>query len=197
MTGPVYWNHNTASHPWLLRLAADRLAGLETVDLSHADFSSFEPAGRRFDLITFVASLHHVPLQPARERARDLLRPKWLIAVVGLSVARTSVRSMDGDFHGAVDRLLAEQGLARRLGPVASHHLAAGAMLSASDLFLTVPESVGRVLADAFHLVAQPVPLDLPAVRLAATWARRNEEAPQHRWLRHALARLAQQVPKG
>ncbi|MFA5120177.1 LysR substrate-binding domain-containing protein [Zavarzinia sp.] len=98
---------------------------------------------------------------------------------------------------GAVDRLLAEKGLVRRLGPVASHHLAAGAMLAASDLFLTVPDSVGRVLADAFHLVARAVPLDLPAVRLAATWARRNEEAPQHRWLRHALARLAQQVPKG
>ncbi len=72
-----------------MRRAAGRLAGLETVDLSHADFMSCEPAGRRFDLITFVASLHHMPLRPALERARDLLRPNGLIAVVGLSANKT------------------------------------------------------------------------------------------------------------
>ncbi|KUI38846.1 SAM-dependent methyltransferase [Mycobacterium sp. IS-1496] len=126
MTTSVYWNHNTAYHPWLMRLAAEkhgdvldvgcgdgllaqrlssvsrsvtaldpdrvalrrageRLAGLEMVDVSDADFLSFDPAGRRFDLITFVASLHHMPLRPSLERARDLLRANGRIAVVGLS----------------------------------------------------------------------------------------------------------------
>jgi 2-polyprenyl-3-methyl-5-hydroxy-6-metoxy-1,4-benzoquinol methylase len=131
MTAAVYWNHNTAYHPWLLRLAArqrgdvldvgcgdgllaqrlapvsrsvtaidpdpaairraaDRLAGFETVDLSNTAFLSFDPSGRRFDLITFVASLHHMPLRPTLERARDLLRPSGLIAVVGLSANKTA-----------------------------------------------------------------------------------------------------------
>ncbi|BCI54230.1 methyltransferase [Mycolicibacterium litorale] len=130
MTAPVYWNHNTAYHPWLVRLAAEqrgdvldvgcgdgllarrlapvsrsvtgldpdaavlrrareRLAGLETVDVMHADFLSFDPAGRRFDLVTFVASLHHMPLRPALERARELVSSQGRIAVVGLSANRT------------------------------------------------------------------------------------------------------------
>ncbi|MGE2715031.1 class I SAM-dependent methyltransferase [Mycolicibacterium litorale] len=130
MTAPIYWNHNTAYHSWLVRLAAEqqgdvldigcgdgllaqrlapvsrsvtaidpdpvalerageRLAGLRSVDLARTDFLSFDPAGRRFDLVTFVASLHHMPLRPALERARDLLRHNGMIAVVGLSANKS------------------------------------------------------------------------------------------------------------
>ncbi|TFV59805.1 class I SAM-dependent methyltransferase [Mycobacterium sp. PS03-16] len=126
----TYWNHNTAYHPWLLGIAAerpgdvldvgcgdgllaarlapvsrsvtgidsdadalararDRLAGAHTVTLAEADFLVFDPGPRRFDLITFVATLHHMPLRPALERARGLLTPTGQLAVVGLSANRT------------------------------------------------------------------------------------------------------------
>ncbi|BBY15039.1 class I SAM-dependent methyltransferase [Mycolicibacterium litorale] len=124
-----YWNHNTAYHPWLVRLAAEqrgdaldvgcgdrllaqrlapvsrsvtaidpdaaavaraaeRLAGMPHADVSRAEFLEFD--GRRFDLITFVASLHHMPLRPALEHAKDLLRPRGRIAVVGLAANKTA-----------------------------------------------------------------------------------------------------------
>lgn len=98
---------------------------------------------------------------------------------------------------GAVDRLLTDRGLQRRLGPVVSHHLAAGAVLADSDLLLTLPQSVGHVLIRAFGLVERPVPFDLPNVRLAMIWHRRNDEAPLHRWLRREVAQLAKGVPAG
>jgi 2-polyprenyl-3-methyl-5-hydroxy-6-metoxy-1,4-benzoquinol methylase len=131
-TQPVgdYWNHNTAYHPWLMRVAgthrgdvldvgcgdgllAQRLAPLSrsvtavepdpstaqralrrlgdqpNVDVVGTSFERFDPGMRRFDLVTFVASLHHMPLRSSLTRARDLLTPTGEVAVVGLS-ANTS-----------------------------------------------------------------------------------------------------------
>lgn len=39
----------------------------------------------RYDLITFVAVLHHLPLQATLEKARELLRPGGRLVVVGIS----------------------------------------------------------------------------------------------------------------
>ncbi|RJF80639.1 LysR family transcriptional regulator [Oleomonas cavernae] len=97
---------------------------------------------------------------------------------------------------GAVDRVLAERGLSRRLGPVVSHYLAAGVMVAGSDLLVTLPRSVGEVLAGAFALATRALPLALPAMRLAMIWHRRDDEAPLHRWLRKELAALAR-TPSG
>jgi SAM-dependent methyltransferase len=121
-----YWNHNTAYHPWLARLAAThrgdvldvgcgdgllaqrlapvsrsvtgiepdpatadrargRIGDLDNVQISRTSFEEFDPGTRRFDLITFVASLHHMDLRTTLARARDLLTPSGQIAVVGLS----------------------------------------------------------------------------------------------------------------
>src|SRR5262252_7887456 len=51
----------------------------------HADFltASFEPAS--LDLVTSVASLHHMDARAALRRMSDLLRPGGVLAVVGLA----------------------------------------------------------------------------------------------------------------
>ena len=51
-----------------------------------ADFLTF--AARDYDLVTMVASLHHLPLEPALRAAAEALRPGGVLAVIGL--ARTS-----------------------------------------------------------------------------------------------------------
>ncbi|MBB5165460.1 bifunctional 2-polyprenyl-6-hydroxyphenol methylase/3-demethylubiquinol 3-O-methyltransferase UbiG [Mycobacterium sp. AZCC_0083] len=65
--------------------ARGRIGDLENVQISRASFEEFDPGTRRFDLITFVASLHHMDLRTTLARARDLLTPSGEIAVVGLS----------------------------------------------------------------------------------------------------------------
>lgn len=47
----------------------------------------FPPAS--FDFISAVATLHHLPLEPALTRLRDLLRPGGVLAIVGLYRATT------------------------------------------------------------------------------------------------------------
>ena len=44
-----------------------------------------------FDAVAAVAMLHHVPLEPALARFRDLLRPGGVLAIVGLYPLRTPV----------------------------------------------------------------------------------------------------------
>lgn len=70
--------------------ARQRLRDLSCVDVVEASFEGFDPGARRFDLITFVASLHHLDLRTSLARARRLLSPSGEIAVVGLSANRTA-----------------------------------------------------------------------------------------------------------
>jgi 2-polyprenyl-3-methyl-5-hydroxy-6-metoxy-1,4-benzoquinol methylase len=71
--------------------AGARLVVHDHVTVSLGGFESYRPGNRRFDLITFVASLHHMDLRASLHKARNLLTPMGEIAVVGVS-ANKSVR---------------------------------------------------------------------------------------------------------
>ena len=55
------------------------------VNYLHADFLAAPFGPESFDLITAVASLHHMDAAAALERMRELLRPGGVLAVVGLA----------------------------------------------------------------------------------------------------------------
>jgi len=57
--------------------------------LIQADFLTHDFAAQRFDVITFVASLHHLDTRAALTTARDLLRPRGRLLVVGLAAPAT------------------------------------------------------------------------------------------------------------
>lgn len=75
--------------PRAVRRARDRLAPQRTVTVEQVDFEAFDAGDSRFDLITFVASLHHMELRESLLKARQSLRPSGEIAVVGLSANKT------------------------------------------------------------------------------------------------------------
>lgn len=72
--------------------AARRFTG-DAVRIERRPFGS-EPHGA-YDLITFVASLHHMPLRTALQDARAALRPGGRIVIVGLAreTPRDALRS--------------------------------------------------------------------------------------------------------
>jgi len=55
------------------------------VDYIHADFLTSRFAAGSFDLVTAVASLHHMDAVAALKQVRDLLRPGGILAVIGLA----------------------------------------------------------------------------------------------------------------
>lgn len=73
-----------------IQRATGRLAAHQHVAVSRDSFDTFQ-TGRKFDLITFVASLHHMDLRASLVKARHLLTPSGEIAVVGCA-ANTTVR---------------------------------------------------------------------------------------------------------
>jgi 2-polyprenyl-3-methyl-5-hydroxy-6-metoxy-1,4-benzoquinol methylase len=76
--------------PAAIRRATDRLASHRHVTVSEGDFQNYQAGAQRFDLITFVASLHDMDLRASLVKARDLLlTPTGEIAVVGCSANKT------------------------------------------------------------------------------------------------------------
>ncbi len=72
-----------------IRQALVRTAGLTNATVVESDFMEFEAGPDSFDLITFVAVLHHLDLESALRRSCDLLRPGGRLLVVGLSANKS------------------------------------------------------------------------------------------------------------
>ena len=75
--------------PDAVRRTRERVGSLPQVTVQHSTFDDFDAGSRRYDLITFVASLHHMELRSSLLKARELLTPAGQIAVVGLSANRS------------------------------------------------------------------------------------------------------------
>lgn len=69
--------------------ASQRLRALGNASVERRRFDELQQAERAFDLITFVASLHHLPLRDTLWKARHMLRPGGELAVVGLSANKS------------------------------------------------------------------------------------------------------------
>jgi 2-polyprenyl-3-methyl-5-hydroxy-6-metoxy-1,4-benzoquinol methylase len=69
--------------------ARQRTSGLANVTLEAAGFVDYPAKQASFDVVTFVASLHHLAMVPAIRKARSLLRPGGELLVVGLSANKT------------------------------------------------------------------------------------------------------------
>lgn len=75
--------------PTVVRRARARLSDVDGVSVMESTFADYASDTTRFDLITFVASLHHLDLREALTAAKGMLRPGGELAVVGLSANTT------------------------------------------------------------------------------------------------------------
>lgn len=75
--------------PTSVRRAAQRLQPIANASAQLRRFEELESGEASFDLITFVASLHHLPLRDTLHKARQMLRPAGQLAVVGLSANKS------------------------------------------------------------------------------------------------------------
>ncbi|MGK8507964.1 class I SAM-dependent methyltransferase [Nocardia asiatica] len=68
--------------PATVHVAAERFADDPAVTVVHTDFAGRDPR-RRWDAITLVAVLHHLPLAPTLRELRDCLAPGGRLVIVG------------------------------------------------------------------------------------------------------------------
>jgi DNA-binding transcriptional LysR family regulator len=103
--------------------------------------------------------------------------------------ARHALISPWGTEGGFVDDALARRGLKRNVAVAVPHAMVAPHIVASSDLILTLPERVARVLAPPLGLVilAPPRELGLESFTMSMLWHERTHDDPARRWLREVI----------
>src|SRR5215207_11015366 len=91
-----------------------------------------------------------------------------------------------GATSGALDRILVDFGLKRRLALLVATYLAVPAALAASDLVATVPQGTARQIAAIADIEIMPLPIDFSAT-VSLAWHRRTATEPAQLWFRSLL----------
>jgi DNA-binding transcriptional LysR family regulator len=95
-----------------------------------------------------------------------------------------------GATSGALDRILIDFGLKRRLALLVATYLAVPAALAQSDLVATVPSRTARQIARTQAVEILPLPIDF-ATTMSMVWHRRAAKDPAQIWLRALLTAAA------
>jgi DNA-binding transcriptional LysR family regulator len=95
-----------------------------------------------------------------------------------------------GDTSGALDRILVDFGLRRRIALLVATYLALPVALAASDLVATVPSRTARQIAATAEIEIMPLPLDF-AMTVSMAWHRRAASEPAQAWFRALLIEAA------
>jgi DNA-binding transcriptional LysR family regulator len=95
-----------------------------------------------------------------------------------------------GDTSGAIDRILVDFGLRRRISLLVATYLAVPVALAATDLIATVPSRTARQIAATAEIEILPLPIDL-SMTVSMAWHRRAASEPAQAWFRSLLIAAA------
>jgi len=110
----------------------------------------------------------------------------------GLSLERyASLRhiavTISGVGESAVDVALSTLGLTRHVALRVPHFLAGAMLVADSDMILTLPSRLARLLANRLPLALLDLPLQLAPLSPAMIWHERFHRDPAHVWVRQQL----------
>ncbi|HEX5341107.1 MAG TPA: LysR family transcriptional regulator [Duganella sp.] len=89
---------------------------------------------------------------------------------------------------GLEDVELSRQGLQRRIRLRCQHYFAACRVVSETDLALTMPERLARIVNQQFNNQLQPFPLEMPSLDIYLYWHASVDSDPANLWLREQIA---------
>ena len=95
-----------------------------------------------------------------------------------------------GATSGALDRILVDFGLKRRIALLVATYLAVPAALATCDLVATVPRRTARQIAITAEIAIMPLPIDF-AMTVSMAWHRRAASDPAQAWFRSMLIEAA------
>lgn len=95
-----------------------------------------------------------------------------------------------GEGEGAVDRVLRQLGVQRRVAVRIPSFLAVPSVLLGTELVATMPAQVVLQMAQYYPLFVFSPPLVLPSFSVEMAWPMRLEGAAEHRWVREKIVAL-------
>ncbi len=160
-------------------------ARLETgeVDLAFGAFSSLTHGVRRQRLFSegFVSltQKNHPRINGAPSRAAFIAERHVLIAASGT-----------GHAHHLAERALEAVVPAKNILLSVPSFIAAALVVKHTDAIATLPERLGRLLAEELGLQVVAPPVELPRIMMAQYWHERFHRDAGNRWLRSVVFRL-------
>jgi DNA-binding transcriptional LysR family regulator len=161
-----------------------------------------ELAAGRVDLVVGIQEHVSAPL-----RRRALFRDRFVsLARKGHPALRRPVTAEvfaelrhvliapGGDPGGPVDVALAARGARRVVAVRVASFLTGPVLVASSDLVITLPERMARLLADGLGLAVFETPVALPTFATYAGWHEAQQRDPVHRWLRDQVVAVAKEV---
>lgn len=101
------------------------------------------------------------------------------------------VTTLNGDFKGIMDKVLAEEGLSREVIAGASSFLTLPHVIKDSDMLLTCLEPIAVHMCSVVpELVMHPTPAEAPLAQIEQVWHPRTHEDPLRRWLRQQIKEI-------
>jgi DNA-binding transcriptional LysR family regulator len=118
------------------------------------------------------------------------------VAAEGLSLERYAALrhvavTISGLGQSAVDVALSALGLTRHVALRVPHFLAGAMLVADSDMILTLPSRLARLLAKRLPLVLIELPLEVAPLSPAMIWHQRVHRDPAHVWVRRQLIDVA------
>jgi DNA-binding transcriptional LysR family regulator len=160
-------------------------------------------AAEQLDRGAIDVAIAHLGTVPPHIESILLLRdPFVVIARPGHPIARQNLSIEDyaalnhvlvsprGDTSGALDRILVDFGLRRRIALLVATYLALPVALAASDLVATVPSRTARQIAATAEIEIMPLPIDF-STTVSMAWHRRTASEPAQAWFRALLIEAA------
>lgn len=96
-----------------------------------------------------------------------------------------------GQATGALDHILVDFGLRRRVALLVATYLAVPAALAGSDLIATVPSRAASLIAAHAEIATLPLPVDF-STTVSMAWHRRAASEPAQAWFRKLLTDAAE-----
>ncbi|UTH74657.1 LysR family transcriptional regulator [Chromobacterium sp. IIBBL 290-4] len=186
--------------PRLLRMLMAEAPGVDIVAKPTDPFAAVDML-EGLEMDVGIATL---PAEPSWLRSRTLIEMDFQCAHHPESLRLDGALSLDayiahphllvsyrGAFQSAIDGLLAEQGLRRRVRYSTQAFGALPSLLGRLPALATVPGVLAEHWRDTLGLRACPVPLAAPRIQLALFWHATRDNDPAQRWLRGLVERAA------
>ena len=160
-------------------------------------------AAEQLDRGAIDVAVAHLNTLPAHIESMLLLRDPFVVVarrghpIAGQQLSLEAYAALNhilvsprGDTSGALDRILVDFGLRRRIALLVATYLALPVALAASDLVATVPSRTARQIAATAEIEIMPLPIDF-SLTVSMAWHRRAASEPAQAWFRALLIEAA------
>jgi len=160
-------------------------------------------AAEQLDRGMIDVAVTHLNTSPAHIESIMLLRDPFVVIarrghpIAGQQLSLEAYAALNhilvsprGDTSGALDRILVDFGLRRRIALLVATYLALPVALAASDLVATVPRRTARQIAATAEIEIMPLPIDF-STTVSMAWHRRAASEPAQAWFRALLIEAA------